>query len=1155
MVTIDREWPQVWSGGTAYAGRPLVHGLIGRAREIALIDDLLATARTGTSGALAFRGWPGVGKTGIIQAAVARASGFSVLQLRGTRDQLLQSAHENHPLAPLLDQLDAGPEVVERTALDALRAVVRASDRPLLVVVDDCHLLPDGLPGVLVRAAANAEVGGPVAVVLAWRATPYTGCADLGLPSWLRVRELAPLGYNEAEELFRRLEMHVPVRRVLECMVDATAGTPWALIETHGLLTGQQLLGERPIPWPMPIDAKLAGAFDLESILASEEGRLAAGVAALGAPTSVTVDALEELGLSLSSLGEAQRAGVLRVLGDQIDFDHALVRAAAFAILPKTARDAVQLAVSNAYERLGDVQHSAFHAGMSGDAPTDVVVRRYAAAARYAMDCGRLDHAAIYQEIASEHAGTRDATAWHLATAAGLWLAIDDDDRARGALAGARSRATTDETRALVLYQDARLRLAASAQLPEDAEPTTPSAQMQAAAALCQRTAPQRAASMLVDSVACRIFQSQGVGALDIAEEALALAVTVNGHVEALAQAALAAACTFANQPVGPQATGWRWTTVLESMMQEGPPLPQLAFVLGQQLVLDNNHERARHWASALARAATAMGNTTLKATASALQAWLALQLGDPQEAIRLAEKALDSGDQQIVARALVIQTQASAACGRYRQGFESASRLFALVGSAATTARLSAMTSLAQLELQQAPGTLASAWLSAAMGELGALAHQRAEGSWDVTQLMLAVSIAELMVITGRDDELRLLVDLTERAAGSGPAGKFWMSWLRELADAEDEALPALKMVASALEGLPLVASRVQLATGVKLARKGRLADAMPMFDAALGTLRAVHADGWVAIAERAVAEVTSDAPAAPWAGGTAPARPVAPHTQRERVREGALLKLGVQPGPPGVAHHEPASSAEWHIEVLGAFAIRRRGTLIQMPHSLATQALMILSLRRRIPVEELVEILWPDAEPGVGLRRLRNVLWRIRVACGDLLHRDGNFIRLADDVIVDEEVFRQAAATALKRTMAPAEAADLARTALQLYHGEVLPGERYADWATGRREAAARLHIQVLEFLLADAMRNERVSEALEILEQLIECDPYEEQHHLQLAEIYARNGSRARALRVIERAARVLEELEIPPSESLAQARRALSTAMSSEESLPV
>ncbi|HUO49107.1 MAG TPA: ATP-binding protein, partial [Acidimicrobiales bacterium] len=460
MVTIDREWPQVWTGGTASAGGPLVHGLIGRAREIALVDDLLASARAGTSGALAFRGGPGVGKTAVIQAAVARATGFSVLQLRGTRDRLQQGAHEDHPLAPVLESLDrgatrsasgdddGGADAGEGLALGALREVMSESDRPLLVVIDDCHLLPERLPGMVVRAAVRPEVGGPVAVVLAWRTTPGTPTGDVDLPPSLRVRELGPLGYTEAEELFRRLEMRVPVRRVLECMVDATAGTPLALIETHGLLSAEQLKGERPIPWPLPIDARLAHAFDLESVIASEHGRLAAGVAALGAPTSVTVDALEELGLSLSSLGEAQRAGILRVLGDQIDFDRALVRAAAFAILPKTARDAVQLAVSNAYERAGDVQHSAFHAGMSGTAPTDVVVRRYAAAARYAMECGHPDHAAIYQEIASEHAGTRDAAAWHLATAAGLWLAIGDAERARVALVGARTRATSDETRA-----------------------------------------------------------------------------------------------------------------------------------------------------------------------------------------------------------------------------------------------------------------------------------------------------------------------------------------------------------------------------------------------------------------------------------------------------------------------------------------------------------------------------------------------------------------------------------------------------------------------------------------------------------------------------------------------------------------------------------
>ncbi len=135
---------------------------------------------------------------------------------------------------------------------------------------------------------------------------------------------------------------------------------------------------------------------------------------------------------------------------------------------------------------------------------------------------------------------------------------------------------------------------------------------------------------------------------------------------------------------------------------------------------------------------------------------------------------------------------------------------------------------------------------------------------------------------------------------------------------------------------------------------------------------------------------------------------------------RDGASGEASTEPGgsSAGAAdtceplRRTPGEVAEWEIDLLGSLSLRRGGELVAMPYSLAVQALMITSLRRRIPIEELVELLWPDAEPGVGMRRLRNVLWRIRSACGDVLVRDGSLIRLDDRVVVDVEQFRALAA-----------------------------------------------------------------------------------------------------------------------------------------------
>jgi LuxR family maltose regulon positive regulatory protein len=169
--------------------------------------------------------------------------------------------------------------------------------------------------------------------------------------------------------------------------------------------------------------------------------------------------------------------------------------------------------------------------------------------------------------------------------------------------------------------------------------------------------------------------------------------------------------------------------------------------------------------------------------------------------------------------------------------------------------------------------------------------------------------------------------------------------------------------------------------------------------------------------------------------------------------------------------------------------------------------------------------------------------VLWRVRAASGDLLERDDNFIRLAPGAVTDVGQFQQMAEEAIRRGTPTEEAARLARDALALYRGELLPGDRYADWAAGYRESYARLHIQLLDLLLDEAVGREHLQEALAILERLIDADPYEEQHYLRSAELLARSGNRRRALSTLERAERMLADLGVAPSRSIARARAAL------------
>jgi len=1161
-------------------------GLVHRARELAHIDHLLTSVRRGERAAVALRGWPGIGKTALIQAAAGRATDLGTVQLRGTADVRRASREWPPALYELLTRFESSaPEpggapasarkgrsedlgrqaAMVGSAVAGLQQVADVGRRPLLLVVDDCHVLPRWFSAALAEAVAGPELAVPVGLVLAWRDTPHVPSFELGVPGVPELR-LAPLGVEGAEELFVRLEMRVPERSVLRLLVDATAGVPCALIEVHDRLSVPQLQGRRPLPWPVPVGHGLALAYGVRPAALSERGRMAAAVAALGAPTPVLAAALDLLGLSIEMLEEPQEAGIFKVLRDHVDFEHPLVRVAAFRQMPEEERDRIHLAVSDAFEAGGHIVHSAFHAAQSAMAPHDDVARRYAAVARLALDRGNPSRSATYEEMASELAESDDRAASHLAHAAALWTSVGDHDRALANLDRADRLSVSGPVRGELDYRRARLAFAAAA----DRGTTTgvaPAEAMRTAAELCLATSPHRAALMLVDAAACDLLHSSPAGAVATARRALELASGVNSHVEALAQATLTAACSLEGRPADDDTGGWRWTMVLDSLTQGFSASPHLAYVIGDHLVLDGRRSLATQWAQAIGRCAQSSGNRALASASFALLSTLSLSAGAVDEARAHAEAALVHADRQLAARVLATLTAVHAAAGSYREGFEAASQLFALSGDVGRVPRLQARVSLANLELQSHPGSSMSAWLASAWEEVTSRLDDRGEADpWDAVCARWAPSIAEMMVLGRRGAEAWPLVGVVERALPPGRPRAFWMAWIRGLCSPDlDQALAHLASAAASVGDVPLVEARVQLMAGVRLAEAGKEADARTRLASAGRSFRSMQAQGWATLADRelaalgaaARAEAVSPPGAAP--GSSEPAAAAAATTATTATTAATAGPPGPAgaPGPDGTdtalsASDEPRP--EWQIELLGSFVVRRHGAVVQMPYSLATQALMIAALRRKIPVEELVEILWPDAEPGVGMRRLRNVLWRIRVACGGLLLRDGNFIRLAEGATVDDDLFRRSAATALKPSTPNDEAVTAARAALRMYHGDLLPGERYADWATGRRESSARLHIQLLELLLTEALRSAHIHDAMQILEQLIEADPYEEQHHLQLAELYVRSGNRGRALRVIEHAARMLEELDLPPSDALAEVRRSLGAVTPDDDQVP-
>jgi DNA-binding SARP family transcriptional activator len=146
--------------------------------------------------------------------------------------------------------------------------------------------------------------------------------------------------------------------------------------------------------------------------------------------------------------------------------------------------------------------------------------------------------------------------------------------------------------------------------------------------------------------------------------------------------------------------------------------------------------------------------------------------------------------------------------------------------------------------------------------------------------------------------------------------------------------------------------------------------------------------------------------------------------------------------------------------------------------------------------------------------------------------------------DATTDSSRFVALATSSLSGNGSPDEIIRLAEEAIAIYKGELLPGDRYADWAAVEREALSRLRARVLDLLLARALEEQRLDHALHLLELLIDAEPFEESYYLQAAQIHAQAGHPRRAHSTLLRAGKMLDELGVARSTEFLRIEKSLS-----------
>lgn len=240
-----------------------------------------------------------------------------------------------------------------------------------------------------------------------------------------------------------------------------------------------------------------------------------------------------------------------------------------------------------------------------------------------------------------------------------------------------------------------------------------------------------------------------------------------------------------------------------------------------------------------------------------------------------------------------------------------------------------------------------------------------------------------------------------------------------------------------------------------------------------------------------------------------------------------------------------ETQDARQLKIYVLGGFRVEQDGHAILDDawgqRRVAKTLVKLLAVERTHSLhrDQILEFLWPDAGLDSALNGFSKALHAARRALEpDLLPRMASkYLRLSDDILslnqddlwIDIDHFESLLEQAARRgDVASYQAASTA------YAGELLPEDRYEDWAEERRSALREAYSRLL-VMLADALSDQNSYDtAGAYLRQILQDDPAREDVHCRLMRLYAETGNRHDALRQYQLCRQALErELDAEPA----------------------
>jgi predicted ATPase/DNA-binding SARP family transcriptional activator len=220
-------------------------------------------------------------------------------------------------------------------------------------------------------------------------------------------------------------------------------------------------------------------------------------------------------------------------------------------------------------------------------------------------------------------------------------------------------------------------------------------------------------------------------------------------------------------------------------------------------------------------------------------------------------------------------------------------------------------------------------------------------------------------------------------------------------------------------------------------------------------------------------------------------------------------------------------------------AWRLRKAKTLVK---------LLALAGGHRLHRDALVAVLWPERDAASATNNLHQALYVARRVLGGA---SGALCCLRDEVVwlsegampwLDIDAFDTAARRA-RQTRDPQDY----QTAVELYRGELLPEDRFEEWAEGPRETFRERHLGLLvEYAQVLSERGEH-TQVVDVASAVTAADPFHEGAHRTLMRALAASGRRYEALAAFDRLREALaEEYAADPEPATRRLYRDLLTA---------